>query len=85
MWDEFWEPGVIFQSCIHHSRCTALGDTWATYGVQVWNAQIVEVRHNAAPSIGAAEIVGGRLANVREVGRLLSEEEEEEEESNGGG
>lgn len=87
MWDEFGEPGVIFQSCVHHSRRTALGGTWlsttwATYGVQVWNAQIVEVRHNAAPSVGAAEIVGGRLANVREVGRLLAEEEEE---SNGGG
>lgn len=61
--------------------CTALGGTLlsttrATYGVQVWNAQIVEVRHNAAPSVGAAEIVGGRLANVGKVGRLLAEEEE---------
>lgn len=45
-----------------------LPTTRATYGVQVWNAQIIEVRHNAAPSVGATEIVGGRLANVREVG-----------------
>lgn len=55
---------------------TRLSTTRATYGVQVWNAQIVEVRHNAAPSVGAAEIVCGRLANVREVGRLLAEKEE---------
>lgn len=47
---------------------TRLSMTRATYGVQVWNAQLVEVRHNAAPSVGAAEIVSGRLANVREIG-----------------
>lgn len=43
---------------------TRLPMTWATYGIQVWNAQIIKVRHNAASSVGAAEIVGGRLANV---------------------
>lgn len=44
----------------------------ATYSVQIWNAQIIEVRHNAAPSVGAAEIISSRLTNVREVRRLLA-------------
>lgn len=44
-----------------HSRKgdARLPTAWRTYTVQVWNAQIVEVRHNAAPPVGAAEIVGG--------------------------
>lgn len=44
----------------------------ATYSVQIWNAQIIEVRHNAASSVGAAEIISSRLAYIREVRRLLT-------------
>lgn len=44
----------------------------ATYSVQIWNAQIIKVRHNAASSVGAAEIISSRLTNVREVRRLLT-------------
>lgn len=38
-----------------------------THAVQVRDAQLVQVGHNAAPTVGAAEIVSRRFADVREV------------------
>lgn len=44
----------------------------ATYGIQIWNAQIIKVRHDAASSVGAAEIISSWFTNVWEVRRLLT-------------
>lgn len=54
---------TIHCSLLHcMSRCIS-----ATYSVQIWDAQIIEIGHNTAPSVGAAEIISSRLTNVREV------------------
>lgn len=56
-----------------HSIARQCVDGGVTYSVQVvWDTQVIQVRHNAAPAVGAAEIVSGRLTDVREIRRLLS-------------
>lgn len=51
---QFIRPTLVLHCIPEH---TAVMPRPGTYSVQIGNAQIIEVRHNAAPSVGAAEII----------------------------
>lgn len=49
------------------NRVHAVSDAVMTYTVQVRNTQIIEIGHNAAPAIRAAEIISSCLRDLREI------------------
>ena len=66
------QPNFLALMCQIHSSSSFT--TNFTYCVQI--GQIIKIRHNAAPAVGAAEIIRGRFANVGEIRRLQTKHQQ---------